>query len=130
MSESTEKVPQGMRELTIEEQTSRWEQESLDQLLTEERGYNRQQVRYDDLRRAVGKVIMQKMLDAGLGIGQAYVREDGVGATLQTKETRTISRDKLILHNVDEHVIDECTNVSVSKPFIVVRDPKAKAEKS
>jgi hypothetical protein len=57
-----------------------------------------------------------------------FKTKDNLSASLGIKETKTISRAKLILAGVDPDVIDAATVTTYSDPFVSVRAPKAKGD--
>lgn len=100
--------------LSEEDLTGVFEQHALEASVMEER------------KRQIAKVLMDKLTALGFGPGQSFLREDGIGAAIRTKLTRTLDKGRLAAAGVDPDVINNATVETESAPFLVVVRPRAK----
>jgi hypothetical protein len=101
---------------------------NLDEVILESTRNQAALTEWDERKKYTNDRIKALMLGQGMVVGNAYVREDGIGATLQVRTTKTINRLKLIEKDVDAAIIDACTDVNTSEPFVTVRVPPSKKE--
>lgn len=113
---------------TKEQKIERFEKMSLDQLVLAASVEAALKKNAETEETLIRGVILQKMLKDGFIEGQAYVRDDGIGATIQTKETKTIQVTKLLLAGVSQETINGATDKKISKPFVTIRVPKQKGD--
>lgn len=107
----------------------------LDQLLEESVTHNAVLSAAEDKKKLVNDRIRDLLVAEGMVKGNAYVRPDGIGATLQTRITKTVNTTKLtttlLTLGVDAApIIEACTDVNESALYVTVRVPPAKKGKS
>lgn len=105
---------------------------ALDDLLDHGTKANAEFKRAEDRKKRVNKVLLAKLNEIGFQSGMSYVRADGVAAGIQTKAgVDKIDSAKLIAKGVAMDIIEFATVPGKpSEPFIVIRVPKKKGEKS
>jgi hypothetical protein len=80
----------------------------------------------------VYKAVIRERLEAvGFVKGQAYTLESGVGVLYTARKSpKQISRELLVMEQVDPELIDRCTTGGEDgKPFVQIQRPKKKGEK-